>query len=339
MSPPTVLPGSDAAKAVAKVGQYVADQGAGLQLPVLEQYVKDVIVEYGGDPVTAAASARTVTVMAERDPANTQGIAEHIVAKAVSDPNTISDRIRENVQRGVAERGGLNSLTKDEQKALAYDEASGALRSAGITDTQSHADLKTRINDYIDQGASPEVAAAAAAAPALAAGGPVADSLSIFGYLVMLVHGDVKYVFNNSETLNVSGSAIHSHMKSVKYDMSAYNFDIVCDTIQTSSTNEFLNGRFHIGLGVGNYPGTYKALMTSAFSFYGGVGKLGMQWRPFTLYSLNGTKKRLYLAGIDNDMVMYNRAIEEDRDHRETSVLTVEQAKQAIQRTITKWFN
>ncbi|WP_459617462.1 hypothetical protein [Bordetella sp. 2513F-2] len=341
MSPPKVPPGSDAAKAAAEVGQYIAAQGSGLELPALESYAKARMEAYGVDPVTSAASARTVTVMAERDPGNTRLLAESIVAKTVSDPATIGERIQDNVRRQVAERGGLASIGKSQQKALAYDEAEDALRRAGVTDTQSYADLRTRVHEYIDAGASPDVAASAAAAPALAQAGPQADSLSIFGYLVMLVHGDVKYVFKNTERLDVVGSVIHTHMKSTKYDMSDYNFHVKCDTIQTTSTNEFLNVRPHFGYGIGNYPGEYKSIATSSVSAYLLAGKAGMQWLTYGLYSLSGTKQRVYLAGIDNDVVMYNRGIKitngDAADQRKT-VLTIEKIGKGIERAITRMF-
>ncbi|MBV7481795.1 hypothetical protein [Bordetella sp. BOR01] len=337
MSPPNVLPGSDAAKAAAEVGQYIADQGADLQLPELEQYVKERIIAYGGDPVTAAASARTVTVLAERDPTNTQTIAENIVASTVSDPNAAADRIRDSVERQVAERGGIGNLSKDEQKALAYGEAEDALRRAGITDTQSYADLRTRVNEYIDQGASPEVAAAAAAAPALAAAGPSADSLSIFGYLIMLVHGDLKYVFKNTETFKVGGNAIHSHMKDVTYEMPPHNLHIDCDTIQTSSTGEFLNIRLRWGRGVGTYPGEYRSLVSTSFTAYAITTKWGMKWLLLGLYSLAVTKQRVYLAGIDNDIVFRSRSIGDDKDKRK-SLLTIRKTKILIERAKRKYF-
>ncbi|MBO9354459.1 hypothetical protein GG851_10680 [Bordetella petrii] len=340
MSPPNVLPGSDAAKAAAEVGQYIADQGADLQLPELEQYVKERIIAYGGDPVTAAASAKTVTVLAERDPANTQTVAENIVASTISDPNAGVDRIRDNVKRQVAERGGIGNLSKGEQKTLAYDEAAAALRRAGITDTQSYADLKTRVNEYIDQGASPDVAAAAAAAPALAASGPTADSFSIFGYLIMLVHGDLKYIFKSTETLTVGGSAIHSHMKDVTYNVGEgkdRNIHIDCDTIQTSSTGEFLNIRLRSGRGVGTYSGDYRSLMSTSFSAYGVATKWGMKWLLIGLYSLAVTKRRVYLAGIDNDMVVQSRAIDEKKDKR-TSILTIRKTQVLIERAKRRYF-
>lgn len=333
MSPPKVPPGSDAAKIAAEMRRYIEQQGENLTTSELERYAKERMQVYGVDPVTSAASANTISVMAQRDPANTSLLAESIVARTVADPSTVGERIRNNVAQQVSERGGAAKLSQSERAELAYAEASSAYQRAGIIDAQSYADLKTRVHNYIDEGVSPEVAASAAAAPGLAQAAPQADSLSIFGYLVMLVNGDVNYTFNNTETLHVKGSAIHNHMMSTKYSMNDYNFHVKCDTIKTQSTDEFLNIRPHFGYGLGIYPSAYKALIGASFSVYAVAAKAGERWLIIGGYSYTGTKQRVYLAGIDNDIVVNNYGIKKTNGpaaEKRKSVITIEKVQKFI---------
>lgn len=315
-SSPVLLPDSAAASAVAETRQFFQVQGANLQLPELEQFIKQKVMEYGADPVTAASSARTVSVLATQNPANAQGAAEHVVGATIADPALGSAKIRNNVLKELEQRGGAEALTPTEQKALAYEHARQGLRDAGVVDTQSYQDVQTKIHQYIDQGVSPDLAASAAAAPTLAQGMPQADSFSIFGYLTMLVHGKVEYTFKNTETLKVSNSAIHGHLGNTTYEMVGHNFLVECDTIQTSSTGE--NVRAHSGAAIGEYKSQYKALMGSSAGLYLGAAKYGGRWLVLAGMLRTYTGLRVYLAGTDSDVVKNNISIEEGRDHRVT---------------------
>lgn len=315
-SSPVLLPDSVAAAAVAETRQYFQTQGDNLRLPELEKFIKQKVIEYGADPVTAASSARTVNVLATQNPANAQGAAEHVVGATIADPALGSAKIRDNVLKDVEQRGGVEKLSPTEQKAIAYEHASQGLKDAGVADTRSYQDVQTRIHQYIDQGVSPDLAASAAAAPALARGMPQVDSFSIFGYLTMLVHGQVEYTFKNTETLMVANSAIHGHLGNTTYQMVGHNFLVQCGTIQTSSTGE--NVRAHSGAAIGDYKSQYKALMGASVGLYLGAAKYGGRWLILAGMLRAYTGIRVYLAGTDSDVVKNNISIEEGRDHRVT---------------------
>src|SRR3546814_4995214 len=111
---PPLLPCSAAEQAVHEVGEYFAGQN-GLDIPDLEKYVKQKLIDYGGDCVTAAASSRTVVVLAEQTPGNAQSVAENVVAAIVADPAFTSNKVRTSVLAQVRRAGGVESLTKAEQ--------------------------------------------------------------------------------------------------------------------------------------------------------------------------------------------------------------------------------
>src|SRR3546814_7630404 len=106
---PPGLPGSAAEQAVQEVGEYFAGQN-GLDIPDLEKFVKQKLIDYGGDRVTAAASSRTVAVLAEQTPGNAQSIAENVVAATVADPAFTSNKVRTSVLEQVRRAGGVDSL-------------------------------------------------------------------------------------------------------------------------------------------------------------------------------------------------------------------------------------
>ncbi|HYG42528.1 MAG TPA: hypothetical protein VEA17_06370 [Bordetella sp.] len=328
-----IQPGSDAANVVSNVGDYMAAHPGG-NPDARFDYVKSQLLGYSGDPVTAASTARAIEVMAERDPANAQAIAQDLTAKTVSSPSTISDRIRNKVAGRLE---GQSGLSRAQQEAIAYQEAKSVLDETGVMETQSAADLRTNIKEYMDQGVSPAAAGAAAGQSAATSASSSPSTFSILGYLVRLVRGAVTYDFKDTQTLNVTGSVIHSHSDTVTYDLPGKNIHINCSsTMKTYSDQSLLNFRFHSGKGIGIYNGSYDATLYTSFSLYGGSLKYGGEWHVYSGYLLTGTLGRLYMAGFDNDIVLYNKSIEDSKNHRGFLLQTSLMGKGKVQSSTTQ---
>lgn len=328
-----IQPGSAAEQVVNNVGNYVANN-PGVSPDVRLDYIKNQIQAYSGDPVTSAATARAIDVMAQRDPANAQAIAQDLTAKTVSSPSTMGDRIRDKVSGRL---DGQSGLTRAQQEAIAYEEAKSVLAEMGIIDTKSLAEVRANIKKYLDQGVSP-AAAAAAAGQATAAGAAASpNTFSILGYLVRLVRGAVTYDFKDTQTLNVTGSVIHSHSNAVTYELGGNNIHIDCSsTMKTYSGQSMLNFRFHSGKGIGEYNGSYSANLYTSLSLYAGSLKYGGEWHIYSGYLMTGTFVRFYFAGFDNDVVLSNRKIEDDKNYRKYLVHTNKFGKGKVQTSTTK---
>jgi len=313
---PHVLPGSKAAAAVDEVTGYFAAQGPDLDIPAMERFVKETIVSHGGDPVTAAVSSKAVSEMAMKDPAQAQKAAENVVGVTLADPAVASGDARQRVEAALKESGTPpDSLSRQQQEEIAFREASAALDDAGAVDTQSRQDLRTRIQGYMDQGAGPAMAAAAAVAAILGQSMAQADSFSIFGYLTMMVHGDTEYVLKNTETMTVANSAIHTHLANTTYDMKANNFLVTCETIKTSSSGEDV--RAHEGEAIGQYLGSYDAYAAASISI-NLIYKYRWGGRTKSLAGMTVTETlgRVYLALFDSDLVWDSKVLLKKKDHR-----------------------
>lgn len=304
---PTVLPGSVAEGAIGNIADYFYDHGE-LDVQHFEGFLKQQILDAGADPITAKAASRTMAVLAEKNPENAQTIAETIAATTLTDPAFISDKARQSVLQSVSSKADLDKLSVDERKALAFTHASKALDDAGITDVQSKESLKARISEYIDQGASPDVAAAASVAPLAADGVPKAESLSIFGYLTALVHKAADYTFDSFEYMQVGDSAIHTHMSNVRYELGDNDYTI--DTTETVKTTATTTNRVHPAIAIGEYPGNYKAINGFSGSLHLARYKYGGHWTSGgVLATTVALGLRIYTAGIDTDLVAKNYAI------------------------------
>ena len=125
-----------------------------------------------GDPVTAAVSSTAVGDLAAKDPAQAQKVAENVVGVTLADPAVASSNAQQRVESALKATGKpLDALTAQEQEDIAFNEANGVLRNSGVVDAQSQQDLRTKIHQYMDQGSSPSMAAAAAWSPSSPAAG------------------------------------------------------------------------------------------------------------------------------------------------------------------------
>lgn len=313
---PNVLPGSQAAQAVDEMNQFIRDHGD-LSPSELEQAIKNKIMDYGGDPVTAAAAGRTASVMAEKDPARTSMIAENVVGTTLADPNLASSQAADRVDARLAEMGrDPSSLTDDEKSAIAYEEANVVLQNAGMTDTDSSQALQEAVDQYIADGATPSQAAAAAVVAVLAQAMSSASSFSIFGYFSMLVHENVNYIFKNTETMNVTGSALHTHLASTTYDMPERNFYIKATTIKTKSNSETV--RTHPGRALGKYDGSYDSYAQRSGSLFAWSNQVGVNQHLVGGVSGSLAGVRVYVAFYDSDLTVWSSAVPAKRDCRAT---------------------
>ncbi|GAB1578025.1 hypothetical protein [Bordetella petrii] len=297
---PYVRPGSTAARAVSEVGQYFADHPD--PTPVeLEAMVKDRIVAHGGDPVTAAASAATARELAGRSPGQQRALAEQLVGVTLADPARVGQSVVQNTRQAwekAAEGGG-----KVDKVGIARAQAQEALADAGAADTTSSSLFDTKFQEYLDQGVSPEMAAAQAVAMVLAQATPQAGSFSIYGYLTMLVHGNTDYVFLNEEHVKIKGSAIHTHFVSTTYNLGSNDFIVDCDTIKTSSTGEDV--RTHSGHAIGRYESQYFSTATSTLSGFWWRHKWGTLTKTVSGATASISGGRVYLAGLDSDLMLW----------------------------------
>lgn len=315
---PRVLPGSEAAEAVDEVGQHFAGTGTAPAPDAYEKFVKKTIMAHGGDPVTAATSAKTAALLAEDDPSNAQSIAEHVVGTTLADPsvaaqdasNGVTDRLK-----GMGDKA--KNLTDEQQKALAFEQANRAAKNAGIVDTKSSQAMQADINKYIDQGMSPGQAAAAAVAAVAAQSVAMADagSFSIFGYLTLLVTGNTHYIFKNKEDMTIANNAIHNHLSSTTYEMAGHDMYVQCTTIKTTASLDTV--RAHSGSAIGEYRGSYKSYTPASFSFYLGNFKFGQKSDGKGIWFLTASFARVYLAAMDADMGPI-KGIDEKKDDRYT---------------------
>ncbi|MCD0501503.1 hypothetical protein [Bordetella petrii] len=316
---PNVLPGSNAAQAVDEINHYIQTQGSNLTPAALEQAIKQKIVQYGGDPVTAAAASRTASVLVEQDPARASMIAENVVGATLADPalasNLAKDRVNAHLDGLGADAG---QLTDEQKKSIAFNEANGVLQDWGVTDTQSSQALQEAVNQYIDQGASPDVAAAAAVASVLAQAMPGVGSFSIFGHLSMLVHGEATYIFNSTETLDVADTAVHTHLNGTKYDMANNTLGIYCEDIKTSNRTAWV--RAHPGAAFGYYRGSYFSWSPVTLSGYVWSKQRGVEQRAIGGFSGSVSGLRIYIAGFDSDMVTFSKGVPKERDNRVTII-------------------
>jgi len=312
---PRVLPGSQAAQAVDEVGQFFAGRTEPVPPADIESFVKHKILEYGGDPITAATAGNTASTLAYQNPANAQMVAENVVGMTVADPALAGSKAKTGILNDLKNAKG--ELSPADQKDIAFRHANSQLQQAGVTDTQSSAALQSSINAYIDQGVSPDLAAAAALAEILAQSMPQADSFSIFGYLSMLVYGDTNYSFKQIETMDVTNHALHTHLANTTYEMPGHKFSLLCtSSIKTSATGEYV--RAHTASAHGFYDGLYISMTPKAASLnlvnfkFGtmsfGLGGLLVSFAPL----------RIYLAIFDSDLVWANRPIKEEKDRRRT---------------------
>ncbi|CAM4332043.1 hypothetical protein BOTU111921_23865 [Bordetella tumbae] len=316
---PHVLPGSDAAAAVDEVSNYFANQGPDLDIPALQDFVKQTIVSHGGDPVTAAVSSTAVGDLATKDPAQAQKVAENVVGITLADPAVASSNAKERVAAALKATGEpLDALTAQQQEDIAFNEANGVLRNAGVVDAQSQQDLRTKIHQYMEEGSSPEMAAAAAVAAILAQNMAEAESFSIFGYLTMMVHGDAEYIFKNTELLKIADSSIHTNLSNTTYNMKANNFVVTCDTIKTSSSGEDV--RAHEGAAVGKYLGSYDSYAQKSYSvnlIY--KYRWGGRVKSLAVATVTETLGRVYLAVFDSDLVWNSKVKLKFKDHRKSA--------------------
>lgn len=315
---PRVLEGSQAARAVDEIGRFVR-ANSHLTPAALEQAVKEKVISYGADPVTAAAASRTAAVLAEQDPARAPMIAENIVGATLSDPNVAASQAARRVDaRLEGSNGNGHALSQAEQSAIAYEEANAVLQASGVTDTQSSQALQSAVDQYIASGATASQAAAAAVVSLAPQAMPQADSFSIFGYFNMLVHGDVDYIFKNTETMNVSGSAIHTHLSTTTYDMEGHKLYIKATDIKTSGVSEIV--RAHPGKALGRYDGSYFAAAPATLSVNLWTTQRGIDQHLIGVRSASLAGLRLYLSLYDSDLANTDFKISPGSDSRATAL-------------------
>ncbi|MVW73599.1 hypothetical protein [Bordetella sp. 15P40C-2] len=322
---PRVLEGSRAAQAVDEIGQFVRgnpdiDPGA------LEQAVKAKIVQYGGDPVTAAAASRSAAVLAQQDPGRAGLIVENIVGTTLADPNLAASQAAARVDARLRQQGAPGSEAA--HSAIAYEEANAVLQASGVTDTQSSQALQQAVDQYLARGATASQAAAAAVVSVLAQAMPEAGSFSIFGYFNMLVHGDAEYLFKNTETMRVTGSAIHSHLSTTTYKMNGQKLHIEADEIKTKGVSEVV--RAHPGEAKGIYGGSYVSWTPLTVSGYGWTTQYGKEQHLAGGGSVSLSGLRVYLAIYDSDLANTRSKISKHDDR-----VTALEAYVMIRETLT----
>lgn len=297
---PYVRPGSTAAQAVREVGEYFADHPSPTPAE-LEALVKARIVAHGGDPMTASASAATARELVGRSPGQEQAVAEQLVGVTLADPARAGQSVMQNTRKAW-EAAGKDGGEID-KAGIARTQGQQALADAGAMDSTSSALFDTKFQEYLDQGVSPEMAAAQAVAMVLAQAMPQPDSFSIYGYLTLLVHGNTDYVFKNEEHVNIKGSAIHTHFGNTTYNLGSNDFFVDCDTIKTSSTGEDV--RTHSGHAIGRYEGTYFSTALSTVSGFGWRHKWATLSKAVSGATLSASVGRVYLAGLDSDLMLW----------------------------------
>lgn len=326
-----IQPGSAAGAVVSNIGNSMVSLPPGI---LRFDYVRQQLLAYSGDPITAASTARAIEVLAERDPTNAQAIAQDLAAKTVAHPSTIGDRVRQRVTNRLQ---GRTDLSQSQREAIAFEEAQSVLQETGAIDAQSSGGVRADIQQYMEDGVSAEAAAAAAAQSAATSASSAPSTFSILGYLIRLVRGEVTYDFQDTQTMNVTGSVIHSHSDTVTYEMPGKDIHIKCSsTMKTYASQSLLNFRFHSGRGIGVYSGSYDATLFTSLSLYGLATKYGTEWHVYSGYLFTGTLGRLYIAGFDNDIVLYNTAIEDSKNHRKFLVQTSKLGKGKVQSSTTK---
>lgn len=304
---PNVLPGSQAAQAVDEIGQFVRTN-SDLTPAALEQAVKQKIVDYGGDPVTAAAASRTASVLAEQDPGRGAEIAENIVGATLGDPALASSQASDRVDARLKEMGrDQASLSNTEKKNIAYEEANAVLQNAGAANTESSQALQQAVDQYIAQGASPSQAAAAAVVSVLAQAMPKAGAFSIFGYLSLLVHEDVEYIFKSTEKMDVTDTSIHTHLSNTKFEMPNHKFYIKATDIKTSGVSEEV--RAHPGAAFGYYDGSYLSWSPLSGNLFLWSNQYGVEQLAVGGLSISASSARVYLSLYDSDLVPAKRSI------------------------------
>jgi len=312
---PYVAPGSPAAGAVDEVSAFWAENGGNVSPAQVEQFVKHTLESHGTDPVTAAASARTASLLAEQNPGGAQAAAENVVGVTLADPARAADSARDQVDAELARTGKTaDQLSREEKIALAEGQAKQSLATAGIPESESSGPVSEAVSRLVDQGVAPDLAAAAAVSIVLGQMMPSADSFSIFGYLTMLVHGDAEYNFLNTESLKIANSAIHTNMTGTTYDMSGHDISLYTHTIKTKASKEEMRSRN--SLARGEYHGTYESFSPISISFYWlNMARRGWQTRDLGLASMGISGLRVYFAGYDSDVVLSAKA-DSERDYR-----------------------
>lgn len=295
---PYVRPGSVAQAAVDQVGEYFRTHPNPTPAE-LEKLVKDQIVSHGGDSVSASASAATVAELARRSPGQEQALAEHLVGVTLADPGQTAQSVAQDTRKAWAEAEAATPDGKIDKNDIAREQGRKALRDAGIG-TESSGAFDAKFKEYLDQGVSPDLAAAAAVAAVLAQAMPQASGFSIFGYLTLLVHGNTSYVFKNDETIEVKGSVIHTHFDNTTYNLGSNVFQVDCDTIKTSGVGTEV--RIHTGSTYGNYNLWYFSYATLSGSLFGYKHKTAGFSKTISGATYSGSLGRVYLAGLDSDV-------------------------------------
>ncbi|MBO1111810.1 hypothetical protein [Bordetella petrii] len=314
---PYVLPGSTAADAVDEVNAFWQRNGGNVAPKELEKFVDKTLRQHGVDPVTAAASARTASLMAEENPAGALASAEQLTGITVADPTRVAATASGRVNADLSKTGKtFGDLSRDEKISLAQKGAMQTLADAGVPESEASGPVQQEVARLIDAGVPPDEAAAAAAAAVMSQMLPQADSFNIFGYLSMMVHQRAEYTFMNTETLEIGGSAFHTHAQNTKYDMAGHDINLrVTDTLKTSSTREAARSKYSLARGI--YEGTYESYVPVSYQLYWqNVMRRGIEAKNLGIASLSVSGVRFYVAGYDSDVVISTKASDSERDGR-----------------------
>jgi len=314
---PYVLRGSTAADAVDKVDAFFQSNGGSVAPKELEKFVDKTLRQYGVDPVTAAASARTTSLMAEENPAGALTAAEQVVGITIADPTRVASSASDQVKADLSKTGKtFDDLSRDEKISMAKEGAMQTLADAGVPQSESSGPVQQEVTRLIDAGVPPDEAAAAAAAAVMSGMLPQADSFNIFGYLSMMVHQRAEYTFMNTETLEIGGSAFHTHAQDTTYEMAGHDINLrVTDKLKTSSTSEEARSKYSLARGI--YEGTYESYVPVSYQlFWQKVTRVGFDAKSLGFASLSLSGIRFYLAGYDSDVVASSQTSNSERDGR-----------------------
>ncbi|MBO9354458.1 hypothetical protein GG851_10675 [Bordetella petrii] len=286
--PFSVLPGSDAAKAIDEVALLDLDA------QTLDQQIAPILQKYNVDPVTGASIGETARqIIASNPEIELQPLAESLVGTAVADPRVAGYNAREAVRAG-------GNMSQAEQEEL-------AIQAAGVEAEKAGGDkalAESKAEEAISQGASPEMAAQSAAASAVSVAvankeGP--SELVIFGYLKAMVKGVVIETIKGDEKHEVTGKTLWDIQNGAFIQITANDLHINCGEYHAEARHDVSRRSFGANLYLKGYymesptPWTLTGMSASV-----SAASASAYTRIYSFGGLKTThaKKDYYYAGI-----------------------------------------
>lgn len=237
--PFNIIPGSDAEHAMQEIAKTDLTHGN------LAGGMKQVLDKYGVSPLTSSAATEAAQQLAGNNPQiNTSELAQNIVGSAVADPTVAANK----AMADVAAQQGLSLEEKQEY----------AVAAAGREAIKAGADgpaAQQQARQAMDQGMTPEQAAYAGTAAAVAAAvanNPSPSGFEIYGYLKAMVQdlvmetylGTEKKDVTNVTTWNIGSTWLQTTSTSLTINCSNYTAEAKDDTSILDKSKNFYWGGY-----------------------------------------------------------------------------------------------